>query len=51
MSITFTLSLRDFAPGDYTVTINATDVYGQTVNKTVSITLFSKYKCPTVINF
>ena len=41
-SITLRLSLRDFSPGDHTVTINTTDVYGQTLSIDGIVSLLCK---------
>ena len=41
-SITLRLSLRDFSPGDHTVTINATDVYGQILSIDGIVSLLCK---------
>ena len=35
----FTLSVRDYPPGDYNFTINATDIYGQSVIEVVQFFL------------
>ena len=38
----YTLSVFDFPPGDYNVTITATDINGQTVTEVVSLFLSGK---------
>jgi hypothetical protein len=36
---TFTITTMDYQPGNYTVTFNYTDVYGQTFQETANLTL------------